>query len=476
MAEIAQQQILALEKKVGQDAKSPMFAQLANFYLEQNRAEDALRICDAGLANHPFYTTGHLIKGKALAVLHMQAEARREFEFVLEFLPRNETVTALLEQIPQRADETLTAPLQEEPPDVIEPEYEAPPPDQNRITSAPQLYPMQEFSFTGFDQPVQEQTIELPPLPTPVSEPSFFDTITQTPVARTTEDIFEITAPSIETPETPEPLSVNEFDLQMPESPAVSDTQETAFADIPRTVPEPSNEFEFPLAAAEQEDIAQAPSEEESFALYASRRRAELKGEDTISLEEYLSNAAIVQTEEVSLELPISAEEQDKFEDTSVMEEQQIDMTMREEPMIDIASLLPQMSTDVQDRNEDIAASEENPIESSIVLPQIQPAELPISDSIQNNIEEIANKLKSAGKITPVIDIAQKETSPASEQDLPVSMGFVTPTLAEIYAKQGWFDDAIKAYKALARNKPGEKDRFERRIEELEKLKIQSKK
>jgi hypothetical protein len=53
-------------------------------------------------------------------------------------------------------------------------------------------------------------------------------------------------------------------------------------------------------------------------------------------------------------------------------------------------------------------------------------------------------------------------------------MGFVTPTLAEIYAKQGWFDDAIKAYKVLARNKPGEKARFEKRIEELEKLKNQS--
>jgi hypothetical protein len=99
-----------------------------------------------------------------------------------------------------------------------------------------------------------------------------------------------------------------------------------------------------------------------------------------------------------------------------------------------------------------------------------------MSASIQNQIEEIANKLQSAGKITPVIDLAQKETPPASEQDLPVSMGFVTPTLAEIYAKQGWFDDAIKAYKVLARNKPGERERFEKRIEELEKLKSQSSK
>jgi hypothetical protein len=132
------------------------------------------------------------------------------------------------------------------------------------------------------------------------------------------------------------------------------------------------------------------------------------------------------------------------------------------------------MSTDMQNKVDDIVTKEAYATDTTIILPQISPPELPMSTSIQNNIEEIANKLKGAGKIVPVIDLAQKETLPASEQDLPVSMGFVTPTLAEIYAKQGWFDDAIKAYKA--RNKPGEKERFEKRIEELEKLKSQSSK
>jgi len=49
----------------------------------------------------------------------------------------------------------------------------------------------------------------------------------------------------------------------------------------------------------------------------------------------------------------------------------------------------------------------------------------------------------------------------------------VTPTLAEIYAKQGWYDDAIKAYRALAVSKPAEKEKFESRIKELEELKKQ---
>jgi hypothetical protein len=98
-----------------------------------------------------------------------------------------------------------------------------------------------------------------------------------------------------------------------------------------------------------------------------------------------------------------------------------------------------------------------------------------IPTGVQNKIEELTNKLQSAGKITPVINFAQKETPAASEQDTPAGMGFVTPTLAEIYAKQGWFDDAIKAYKTLARNKPAEKERYEKRISELEELNRKSK-
>ncbi|MBE0555779.1 MAG: hypothetical protein IH628_00990 [Proteobacteria bacterium] len=88
-----------------------------------------------------------------------------------------------------------------------------------------------------------------------------------------------------------------------------------------------------------------------------------------------------------------------------------------------------------------------------------------------DGIEELAEKLKTPPKITPVIDITEKKAPPPSEEDTPASTGFVTPTLAEIYAKQGWYDDAIVAYKTLARIKPAERERFEKRIQELEELK-----
>jgi hypothetical protein len=86
-----------------------------------------------------------------------------------------------------------------------------------------------------------------------------------------------------------------------------------------------------------------------------------------------------------------------------------------------------------------------------------------------NKIEEFAEKLQDAKKITPVIDFSAQESPPPSTADeTAAGAGFVTPTLAEIYAKQGWHDDAINAYKTLAKTRPAEKEKFEQRVKELE--------
>ena len=92
-------------------------------------------------------------------------------------------------------------------------------------------------------------------------------------------------------------------------------------------------------------------------------------------------------------------------------------------------------------------------------------------EQADDEIGELTERLQNAPKITPIIDITEKKAPPPSEEDTPAGTGFVTPTLAEIYAKQGWYEDAIVAYKTLARIKPAEKERFEKRIQELEKLK-----
>jgi hypothetical protein len=415
MVDTAQQNITTLEKRVGTDAKSPLFAQLANYYLEANRAQDALRICDAGLANFPFYTTGHLIKGKVLVALNMQAEARREIEFVLDFLPNNETLINLLAQMPAKEEETLVAPPreaprkviphetprkvvpQEAPPRKIVPEPIAPsmPAYEYPVSPAPEVPPSTEptFSFGGFEQAAPEPQSE--PVPVISPAPSFFDELTQAPPAAPAEETlsFGLNAPSVETPETFETSPFSEFNFPQPEP--IIPTQGSSAETI--------RGFEFtPPASDINLSITPISTEEESFEHYSSWRVKELSDENTVTLEEYLSSKAPAPEQQQEFTLPVTGS---------------------------------------------------------------------ISTGVQNKIEELTNKLQNAGKITPVINFAQKETPAASEQDTPAGMGFVTPTLAEIYAKQGWFDDAIKAYRTLARNKPAEKERYEKRISELEELK-----
>ena len=62
---------------------------------------------------------------------------------------------------------------------------------------------------------------------------------------------------------------------------------------------------------------------------------------------------------------------------------------------------------------------------------------------------------------------------PASEEQPAAPPGankIVTATLAEIYANQGEYKEAIEAYKKLAERRPKEAERYERRIAQLEEL------
>jgi len=370
MAEVQEQKIKELEKKVGKGGKSPLFAQLASFYLQHGKANEALRLCDEGLATFAHYTTGHLIKGKALLALKMNAEARREFEIVAEFLPANETVAFILSNIQPSASDTL-APSPEETSGVESPSLDTTPPEGPVAEVVQPSEPEVVFPIQETPEATQPTNIfeAVGQTPEPTEDPFGFGGgggDQQTPVAET--DAVETTSNPFEG-----------FPSQ-PESEGTSPTTESASGSI----------FDFPFQA--QEAPAVGP-EEESFEAFADRLRGELGGgENTTTLEEYL-NAA--------------------------------------------------------------------------------PAERETASSPTETIENLAEKLQSAKRITPVIDLSTKATIPSSETDTPASTGFVTPTLAEIYAKQGWYDDAIKAYRTLCVNKPAEKDRFEKRIAELEELKNQ---
>jgi tetratricopeptide (TPR) repeat protein len=416
------QQIELLEKKV-RGGRSPLFARLAGLYLESGRVQDALRVCEEGLANYPFYATGHLIRGKALSVLKMNAEARREFTWVLDYLPGAASVKKLLDQVPPGDEEILltfpppspkakqemgfihhTAPASQhsplssaQPPSKTEPSFDIPAEpsaveDFTAQTSAnefgvsaepPAADPFSSQKLTAESPFGAEMTNEAPS----ATDFGGFGGLSETPPS--------VAASPFEPPATPadDPFGFGGMSSTPPEAATDPFGSQTAEPSTFGSFGEPSAEPTFtPEPTADPGfSFGPATSEEESFEAYAVRMRGELTGENSISLDEFLN------------------------------------------PQSPLAQAEPEPSSPT--------------------------------------IEELANTLQTAKKITPVINFATRATTTASESDTPASTGFVTPTLAEIYAKQGWFDDAIKAYKALANNKPADRERFMQRIAELEEQK-----
>ncbi len=389
MAQSLHEQIPSLERRLAREPQSPLFARLASHYLQAGRAQDALRICDEGLAIYPFYPTGHLIKGKVLLELKMLAEAKREFEVVSELLPGSELASRLYSSIDLGPATDIATTVAEEPAAVVEPmapEASAPPQEEtvtaeeSLVMQADQVVPQVEVAppeDVMAEEPVTEISTEPPEVqPEPYAEPG------------TTLDEEAVTI---------EPAATEETKAEAGQVPdwfeAFSQLEQPSTETVEPAV-EGQLEEENPFAAfgAEAESpTPEAPIEGETFEEFAARLRMELFGtEGTMTLDEYLASS----------------------------------------------------SPD-------------------------QPTAAP------NHIEELAEKLKAPTKITPVINFAEKAPRPASEADTPAGSGFVTPTLAEIYVKQGWYDDAIKAYRALAANKPAEREKFELRIAEIEEMKKQ---
>ena len=103
---------------------------------------------------------------------------------------------------------------------------------------------------------------------------------------------------------------------------------------------------------------------------------------------------------------------------------------------------------------------------------------LPDSLLLKELLSALEQKFSArAGETVPVMHepaADAPETPGRNEQTPEGSPGIVSPTMAEIYAVQGRFGEAIAIYRALSVQKPAEAARFERRIIELEEQRQQS--
>jgi tetratricopeptide (TPR) repeat protein len=91
-----------LRRRIQKDPASIAFAQLAEEHRRAGQHEEAIRVCRAGLAQHPAYLSARITLGRALLELERYDEAISEFEYVLKTAPDNLTATRELADIQQR--------------------------------------------------------------------------------------------------------------------------------------------------------------------------------------------------------------------------------------------------------------------------------------------------------------------------------------------------------------------------------------
>ncbi len=88
------------------------------------------------------------------------------------------------------------------------------------------------------------------------------------------------------------------------------------------------------------------------------------------------------------------------------------------------------------------------------------------SSGNQTGIEHLAKRLQDVTRLQPVPPPNSTMNSELTENH----HGFVTETMAEIYASQGTYGESIRAYREILKRHPEKKERFEKRIRELEQL------
>lgn len=490
----AQQEIAALERLVGPQGTSPLFARLADLYLQAGRPQDALRVCDAGLANFPFYTTGHFVKGRTLLALEMTNEARRELEFVRDWLPTNPTVWQYLDSLPYDESQSLT--IESEP--IIDTVSETTTPENEIPAAAPSE---QNFFSALTEAAPPEAAADTEPSATSAAESNVFGLPSEAPSGFGGFGGFAA-APS----ETP-PAE--------PESPMSAFGGLDGFGGSTETPAETLTSASEEPAASYEETVTSAlgggapgfvPAETgESFEAYAGRQRPELGPTDIITLDQFLDGEGIVPSAsfangpEPVVEAPAPSASFDmtpaepSFDQASPLAVEPSSETAGASAGADGFDFGGFPSSPTEAESPTVPAVEESPTEG-LDLSDFPTAEEPSTPAVDaeptstddaggfagpsfegppatssdTSIEGLTAKLQSAKKITPVIDFSSKSSSSEDDSGTMAGSSFVTPTLAEIYAKQGWFDDAIKAYRTLAKTKPAEREKYEERIKELE--------
>ncbi len=171
--DISELDIDFLSQKLSDDPQSPLFARLADLYLMKNQAEEALRLCDAGVKIYPMYASAYIVLGRCRLALKEKAKARTAFQRAVQLSPFNQVAKTLLAEIPDNAadevraieDEFLTVntPVQD-PSEISQPLPERASAEGKKISSSEETQSPQTENGQTVVGTHQEITAAFPPL------------------------------------------------------------------------------------------------------------------------------------------------------------------------------------------------------------------------------------------------------------------------------------------------------------------------
>jgi predicted Zn-dependent protease len=114
-----------LRRRIQKDPASIAFAQLAEEHRRAGQFDEAVRVCRAGLVQHPAYLSARITLGRALLEMGRYDESASEFDYVLKAAPDNLTAIRELAEIDARrragARQTSAAPVPVEAPGSVDP-------------------------------------------------------------------------------------------------------------------------------------------------------------------------------------------------------------------------------------------------------------------------------------------------------------------------------------------------------------------
>jgi tetratricopeptide (TPR) repeat protein len=441
-----------LEARLKDNAKSLVFARLADMYLAQGRIDEAISLCNESTKFHPYYVTGHFVLAKAyvakkdlekaetslkkvlshdqqylaahkllgdiLAKTNRDSLALPHYEDILHMDPIEEKAQKALNRLSKDIVKPVPKPV--EPPEMNEPVAESisEPSDESWMDQIKEFYPEKKGSSGAKKEetPVSENEIRDPFSNLPMFEPKE-ETIDQAGKESPQEKELHLSQASVEDQKSAEPPIQNA-------EPLIGQS----FFD----------ELEKPTKMAPPYDIPEIKAEDIPGLV---QEEPSVPSPD-LPISSQAKTSKLYPTSETEATPPTA---------TKAPEDSGIPRFFPEPGLLDDAVLAAEPTI----LDEEPTVKE---IESDAVSLSPKPAAPTIPKSPEPPVESAQGKIPAEPKTIP-------KPSSMEEKKLPK---IVTPTLGEIYAAQGQFEKAIKVYETLLEKNPGDKKYLDK-IEDMKK-------